>query len=316
MTIMIKNSYRYTFIITSIFFALVFTNCSDDDPSDIGNANVGEIRARINQNVFSVSGENTNAFLFNDVLTIIGTDAVSGEELILTAGNVINTGVIDLSGNNSMSNGSYMANEEEAFNSTADGGGGSMEITILNIENQLISGSFEFTGTRPDPINMDEEGNSINESQFVASGSFNALDLQFSIPNNPDNVFSASIDGQPFIPTAVQARALVTGGVTTISIVALDIESEQSISLSIPLEAMGNETFDIFPALGNTTGQYIADVFADPSTIFSAAGSVNVTENTIETRSMSGNFQFTATDFTGTNEDTFEISEGSFAIFY
>jgi len=185
MTTMIRNTFRYTLLIAGVLFTLILTQCSDDDPNDIGNANLGEIRARVNQNVFSANGENASAFLFNDVLTIVGINDSNSEQIILTSGNVITTGVIDLSGNNLMTNGSYMINGEPAFNSTADGGGGSLE------------------------------------SQFIASGSFNALDLQFSIPNNPDNTFSAMVDGQSFISTAVQARAVTTGGITTISIIAL-----------------------------------------------------------------------------------------------
>jgi len=316
MTTMIRNTFRYTLLIAGVLFTLILTQCSDDDPNDIGNANLGEIRARVNQNVFSANGENASAFLFNDVLTIVGINDSNSEQIILTSGNVITTGVIDLSGNNLMTNGSYMINGEPAFNSTADGGGGSLEITILNTENQFISGSFEFTGTRPDG-GMDEEGNVTNESQFIASGSFNALDLQFSIPNNPDNTFSAMVDGQSFISTAVQARAVTTGGITTISIIALDTENEQSISLSIPLETTGNQNFDTFPALGNITGQYKADVFdSSTSTIFSAAGAINIMQNNVESRSMSGTFQFIGTDFTGTSQNEFEITEGSFSIFY
>jgi len=312
---MIRKALRHLGLIGSIFFVIINIQCSDDDPNDIGNADLGEIRARINQNVFSANGENANAFLFNNVLTIIGTNNINDEQIVLTAGNVIDIGILDLSGNNPMTNGSYMISGEPAFDSTADGGGGSIDITILDMENQFISGSFEFTGTRPDG-GMDEEGNATNESQFIASGSFNGLDLQFSIPNNPENTFSAMIDGQSFIPTAVQARAVTTGGVTTISIVALDTENEQSMSLSIPVETIDNQTFDTFPALGNITGQYVADVFIDSPTIFSAEGAINITQNNTELRSMSGTFQFTGADFVGISQNTFEITEGSFSIFY
>lgn len=305
-----KLSRLFIFLIAVSFLN---TSCSNDE-TGIGTAQVGEIRAQINQNTFSALGASAQAFLFNDILTIVGTDSIRGELLTITAGNVTSASTFDLSGNNNTTNAIYTLNDEVPFASTAPEGGGILNIETLDIDNQILSGDFEFTGTRPGE--PDEEGNETNESQFVANGSFTALELQFTIPNDPNNSFTALVDGVDFIPTAVQARTITVGTITSISIIALDIENEQSISLSFPIDTTGNQSFDSFPDLGSITGQYTPDINAENPTVFNASGNLNITNNNQETQSISGTFQFDGSDFSGQDETVFMITAGSFSIFY
>ena len=295
-----------------LFLALVYLGCGGDD-SGTTMAGVGELRARINSGTFSASGEEAQAFLFNNELRIIGRDVDNGENITLTVGTINEAGTFDL-GTNEATFGTYTIDGEEPFTTNILQGNGTLTIDIFNLTNQLLTGSFEFTGSRPGEV--DEMGEDTFETQLVRDGSFTALELQFGIPNNPANTFMAMVNEQAFTPTAVEARTVMAGNITSLRIIALDTENDKSISLSFPIETTGNHTFDGFPDLGSITGQYTPDTQADDPVIYIANGTINITSNAPGTQMVSGSFQFTASDLSGMEDTTFQIMQGVFTVVY
>lgn len=297
--------------IFGLFLFTILVSCNENETPTEPAGTAGALEAGINGNQVVATGANAQAFLFNEVLTVVGIDSTNADEIRLMIGQP-EVGFFDLSGNNTLTNGQFTRSGEASFNSTISGGGGMLDITEFDEENALVSGTFEFNGVRPTG-EFDEEGNPINDSQFVSEGIFTAIPISFDLPNNPTNSFAALVDGTPFTPTAIVAFETITNGVSTLRIIARDGVSGASLSFSFPIAINGNQNFDIIPDINSVTGQYILSDEADP--IFIADGTL-LLANSPQLRMATATFNFTALDFTGQDERNFEITEGSFSIVY
>lgn len=210
----------------------------------------------------------------------------------------------------------YMpSNGTEAFTADAKGSGGASDfpaytdtaiITIskIDVANNKISGTFQFTGVKF----KDLAGTSI-ETKIFTNGSF--TDIPFTndsaIPVT-NNSFSAKLDGT--IYTSVYITALNVMG--NISIVARKGLVE-NIALSFPNTIVpGTYTLDSF---GENRGQYVKNSNMDGSGLFGAdVGSVTITSHDKVNKKIVGTFKFTANSFIVS--ETHNITEGTFSVSY
>ena len=282
---------------------LSMNSCSNDDDNDSPGPGTGQFVATINGESFSVGGTSVGATLFNGIFNITALNTVTNEVVLVTVENA-QVGTFDLGpDNNGQAVGSYNINGQNAFLSILEGGSGSINITKLDVENNLASGTFSFTAVRG------------NETVIIEGGAFEDIPLVTELQGNPNNAFNADIDGVAFNPDAVNALEVTFQGSTTISITALNNATNQNIGITLPGDiTTGTFDFSSLPLPGSIVGQYVPDLGGGSTTYSSIDGTITINSVDTAAGTISGTFQFTAGDFTGQDPTTFEITNGTFDV--
>ena len=177
-------------------------------------------------------------------------------------------------------------------------------ITVIDTQNEVVSGTFKFTGARfEDPTNPE---NFNIETLAFTNGSFTNIPYSADVESPSDNSFFAKLDGNDFIPTNIMGYTAMN----KISIVGRR-GTVENIGITVPDDITpGTYSLNIF---GDNVGIYILD--SSPSGTFGAdSGSVTISAHDVANGQITGTFHFTASMFGNTNTHT--ITEGSFDIGY
>lgn len=303
-----KISILNVFILAVMAFSLV--NCSDDDDGVIENgAQSGELVAVIDGESFSASGVNVGAQIFNGIFNVSATDPSTQQTITITVSGA-SEGTFDLGEGVNGSAGAYTIGGGNAFLSGFTDGSGTITITKLDTDNMLASGTFSFVGTRQETVNGEIESVTITE------GAFTDITLLDEVVGSSDSVMFAKIDGTDFNPEAVTALEITFQGQTTISISGLSNSTNQNIGITFPADlTVGTYDFDSLPLPGSVIAQYNPNLGGSQTTVFvSIDGSLTITEIDDTAGTIAGSFFFTAGDFIGQDDTTYEITEGTFTV--
>ncbi len=292
--------------------SISFVGCSGDDDSGTQSVNEGELVATIDGDLYSAEGANASTILFNGTFNLTTTNPTTGETIIITVSNAA-VGSFDLSNSaNSLNGAAYTINGENAFLSNYEGGTGTINITKLDTENLLASGTFEFVGVRE---YVDTNGNIITETVTITNGEFNNLTLITQATGNPDNSLEVDINGVALSADSVNAIEIDFQGNTTLTVSAINNSTNQNVAISLPGDiTVGTHDFESLPFPGAIIGQYTPNLGGGNETYVSIDGTITITSYDTGTGVMEGTFEFTAGDFTGIDPITYELTNGSFSV--
>ena len=314
-TLAMKQTTKFLFsFFTLVLFTLI--GCKSDDNgggSDNGAAD-GEVQVTIDGSEFSVGGSTVGAAIFNGIFNFSAVNTVTGETLTITISDAVEGSTYDIGENNTNTSGAaYVRNGEAAFLSNSEGGSGQFTLTKLDIENKLASGVFSFVGARQ---SFDDNNEIITETITFTDGSFNNVTLETELATGANNSFEAKIDGVDFNPDAINAIEVTLLGNTSINISAISSTRNDNIGITLPGDIeVGTYDFTSVPIPGAILAQYNV-ALGDPgaASYVSIEGQIVITNIDTNTGLYEGTFEFTAGDFLGQDDTTFEITEGSFSV--
>lgn len=179
---------------------------------------------------------------------------------------------------------------------------GKLTITEINLEEGLLTATFNFTAN--DPLER------TTEEVEITNGSFT---IYFDGVPGGNNILAAKVDGVDYNPNAVTVEKDVVNQYpivrmkTTVEDQALEIQFPETIRVGT--YTMTNEV-----RMGNEIiGQYTPEVGITIS-YYSLEGTFTVTEIDRQTGVVKGTFEFSATDSSGQDETVYEITDGTFSI--
>jgi hypothetical protein len=283
-----------------VFTFLIFLNvsCSKDD--DVKVAPVGGMIATVD-NVSWTSSQPV-AIIYDGNISITGIGA-DGSEIVITVKGATK-GKFTISGtlmsvpdnllsftpaNASIDNPTYSSTYLE------EASVGEVVISEIDETKKTISGTFTSKIMRMTP----EE-----KTIIVKSGSFNEVAYTTGQGGNPDNTFSATVDGSSFTVTTVS-------GVESFGSILLNF-AKTGKAMAITVSATTNTgTF----AFGSSGDDYYA-TFVDNATMYqSTSGSITISSHDKTNDRIEGTFSFNGSQFPS-GEGTVTVTNGSFAVSY
>lgn len=215
---------------------------------------------------------------------------------------------------------------------------GVIDLESIDVDRQLLSGKFFFTGTRFIP-QLDDEGNPvldendnpilIEESKDFTNGEFINIIYTSEIadpdPTN-DNEFFANFNGIEFVEESLVAIKSTLAGISTISISANRDGINETIGFTMPADIVtGNYLLTDFAVdlTEDTVGTYINNVTSQ----FYGAGSgeddddvtipiLRISNHDVDNKLIEGTFEFTGFEVGSQDPTKVQITEGSFSITY
>ncbi|MEX2349604.1 MAG: DUF6252 family protein [Flavobacteriaceae bacterium] len=170
-----------------------------------------------------VAGEETAGAFYDEATNTLIVQGVNNDKTVRMK--VLNTaeGIFDLGATNAEeSMGSYLIEGENPYTSElSEGGSGSVTITTFDLENNTISGTFEFTAGRDAGA----------ETVVIENGYFENLPLTLGDPGGETDFMNAKIDGVDF-----SADDISIGTTGIISIEGVDTATGESIFISFPAD--------------------------------------------------------------------------------
>lgn len=177
------------------------------------------------------------------------------------------------------------------------------EITISSIDavNQIITGTFKFTGVRFDSTLTN------TEIKVFTNGVFN-LNYVENNTSPSDNSFFCKVDGEDYITTNVDGTDIsgsiaINGRRGTVETIGFSL---------VPDISVGTHDLENLPMGDNNVGLYVLD--SSGNTFGANPGTVTIQTHDVANKHIVGTFQFTATSFISTT--TYSITEGSFDVYY
>lgn len=175
-----------------------------------------------------------------------------------------------------------------------------LKITAIDTNKKTISGTFQFTGVRVDEVGGTKQ---------ITNGSFTNIPYTQDAPVlQPDNKFSAKIDGKDFVATNVSA--LISMNKIMISGIKGSVES---IGLFLPND-IKEGTYTLGTMDTNYSIRYNKDM--SPGSMFDAKKGSIITILKHDKVKKTINGTFSATEISYTTSETHEITEGSFSVSY
>ena len=206
----------------------------------------------------------------------------------------------------------------------AIGGNGQMTISQLDIESNLVSGTFSFKGVRfklgPDGMPLlDGSDNPILEEIKITSGAFNSIPLRLTGTggdpgDDPENEFFAKVNGVGFTPTNIRVRDSIIADVRMFKVTAQTSVGER-ITIDIP-RSLGEGTFAMESLSDGTKLIGIYKERSGRENLTSNPGSITITEFDLIEGVLKANFRFTGKDPLGSDPTRVEITEGKFTIYF
>lgn len=172
-----------------------------------------------------------------------------------------------------------------------------LKITEIDKAKKTISGTFQFTGLRFDGV---------KEKKEITNGSFTKITYTSDSPVlQPDNKFSAKLDGADFVSTNISA--LTVSGKIAITGKRGNVEN---ISLLLPGDAKeGTHTVD-----DNYVIRYSKNMTAEGLFDGKSGSTITILKHDKAKKTISGTFSSTVVTYTTTEKH--EITEGSFSVSY
>ncbi|MEL6812481.1 MAG: DUF6252 family protein [Bacteroidota bacterium] len=300
--------FKQTIQFLAVAISLFVVSCNSDDSDPEPGPSDGQLIASVDGASFDSSDSNIVATLFNEVFAISALDPQTSEVITVSMLNP-SVGTFDIGPNSSvMGSGAYSVAGGNAFLSVVEGGSGQLTITNLDLDNLLVSGSFQFVGVR--------DNNGVMETVTIEGGAFNNLPLTVEVVSAGDSSLNARVDGTFMNPNAVNAVEVTLQGNTTISISAVNSANFTTLGISMPADITpGTYDFDSLPLQGSIIGQYGINVgTSEAMSYISLDGSITITSYDPVAGTMEGTFFFTAGDLLGMDDTTFDITEGEFSV--
>lgn len=324
------------------FLALQFNACTNEplegqfpQQDTSGEIVPGSFTALVNGVAFTAAFTTASVNVDGD-FTITGVSS-NNTAIFLTA-SPLATGNYDLTLDGSNNNGaSYfdVQSPTNPFITLADtGGSGTMSISAYNETDLIVSGSFNFVGTRAaldangDPI-TDANGDVIIQNASITQGVF--TDIQMTFDENPGggepgggggsedpvdvDVFFALVNGQEHVDQVLTTTLNTVG-----SNMVFKVEAQTAIGsmmrIDIPFE-MGLGTFDMEDGISDGTkliGIYNPNIGGE--NLSSNPGSITFTEFDTQNGVISASFSFTARDPLGEDPSVYQVTQGSFTVYF
>lgn len=190
-------------------------------------------------------------------------------------------------------------------------------ILLASCENEPLEGEFLVT---PD-IDIVDSQELLDETEDAEDGT-DGMDTDDDNEGNGDeagNFLFADIDGVDLMAQSTIGLLVSLGGQETINIVSNNNTNQSNITIGVPANITpGEYTFDLIPVSSDSIiGQYIPDI-TDAGVTFSASsdGTLVITMNDSASGRIEGTFEFTGRFILPTNDDMFDITNGSFGVNY
>jgi len=209
-------------------------------------------------------------------------------------------GVYELT-ENSLSAGAYtLGDNSNAFTSNSNVEGGRVEITELNWQDSIMSGTFFFTGSRAFPAGE------VN----IEVGTFENIPVRTELGSvNDFNNLSVKVDDELFEPVSV--TAMIDPFSNNISIVGTAAVGIPSVGLFLPQD-ITEGTYDLgTPGFADYGAQYNID---DMTFLGAESGELIITKHDTGVKIIEGTFFFEAAELVGGS--TASLTEGSFSVTY
>ncbi len=304
--------------IFSVLTLCVIIGCSVDNSEDIVRNRDGQFFASVDGELFTARGARINARFSAGNLSIEGSNS-GGNIIALTIPAFQGEGTYDLATSVSSGVGAYVAIGDGGvpYLSLNDGGSGSITITEFNNTEGYVSGTFNFTGVQENiDINTQEVS---TEVVVITNGSFTELNLQGTLTNgNSNNALEAIIDDIAFSANNVVATEMDMNGVVSKTIIANNTNTNQNITITLngPV-AVGTYDLSSTTATTSTTAIYTPDNTIGGNSFVAQPGSTITINNYDEAaRTMSGTFQFVASDLLQQSTEIYTVTEGTFSVIF
>ena len=313
------------------FLAFQFFSCEDEPltgefvEEEQNEAEEGQFRAQIDGAEFIAASVSATLTPENE-LVITGSKP-GGENITLAVVDAA-TGSFNLSGASNQNSGSYFDTSNNPLpyiSSEALGGFGLMSITEFDTAALTVTGTFSFIGVRikvdgdGNPI-LDGNGDPVLEEIEITNGAFNAIPYILDDTGggggtgDPEHEFFAKVDGVDFVADTIEVTEPMVGDFHMIKIEAKSANGE-IMRIDVP-RALGIGTFDMVNLSDGTKliGLYNAGGGAEYLT--SNPGTINISEFDLEQGILTATFNFTANDPLNQLPDVYEITEGSFTVYF
>jgi len=325
------------------FLALQFTSCNNeplegqfpqqDNPGEIVP---GSFAAIVNGVAFTAAFTTATVNVDGD-FTITGVSS-NNTAIVMTA-SPLATGSYDLTLNptNNDNGASYFDVQSETFPFLTLGelgGNGTLNMTAYNETDLIVSGTFNFVAARAvldgdgNPI-VDGNGDVIIENATITQGVFN--DIQMTFDENPGggdpgggdgsedpvdvDEFFALVDGQEHVDQLLETTLNIIGDDMVFKVEA-QTATGSMMRIDIPFD-MGLGTFDMEDGISDGTkliGIYNPNIGGE--NLSSNPGSITFTQFDTQSGIIEANFSFTARDPLGEDPSVYQVTQGSFTIYF
>ncbi len=334
---MLKYNFK-NIISVLVLILFTFISCSEEVEINLGNIQEPVVaQFQVDFDGETWIADRTVSVIDNGVTTITAFKNNDTESIVITLQSD-EVGAYTFDNGSNIGQISYTESPSaQPYTSTAPYPVGRVDVTEIDTQNQLISGTFFFLGTRTiqqfdangDPV-LDANGNPVYEieSKDFTNGIFNHLIYTTTItdptdPTDPNtDEFYAKIDGTEFVEETLSAVKSDISGVSVITIRATRDGSNNIFELQVPADiATGNNL------LVSSTTDPANDTVAtyrilSTSQNFGAATSttiplplLQITQHDVANKKLKGTFEFTAARIGGGTE-TIEFTEGTFSVTY
>lgn len=288
----------FYFVVITFFFSCSSDNSGSDDtmedfPMGI-SAQIGEI---------TFERDNAGVSILDDVLTITAS-IPEDDQLIVLRIQDLAEGTFQFGP--SVNNFVHMARYRDAndtYLADLNGGSGQLTITDLDLENLVISGTFEFTALSDD-----------NTSIAITSGVIDNLDIDtLTISDPTNNTFSADINT---IPHRSDIITLGPAGFPNDFMIIQSLNNVTGQEIIILFQEDLVPGTYMFSSDADVRGNYLFFREGEliPSSFDAVSGTLIISTYDQSTGSIEGSFSFTAEDTTDPNSEVFEITNGNFSI--
>jgi len=213
--------------------------------------------------------------------------------------------------------------EELPFVSFVDrGGSGQVEITKLDLVNQIASGKFNFIGNRVmiDPETgdaiLDANGDPIIETIEINCGSFDDIHYELlinAVSTGPFyNDFYAKVDNEEFVETSLTVERAVVNTRSTLYIKALTAAGEL-MRIDVPI-GLGVGTFAFEPISDGSKLTALYNNNNGAESLTANPGTITILEYDEINGVLDATFAFTGTDPFGNDPTIVEVTEGAFKV--
>jgi len=320
------------------------------------SAEIEELRARVGGNDFVVPIEEDSQFLTNNSATLVihlngfthlaisGSNTTASGFLAMDVSSPT-VGTFDLLTNNEFGivgndndhellegqhYGHYNPNpgteNEDLYNPfvtyVPNGGFGELTISEFNQTEQFVSGTFSFTGMRPEKdiftgeFVTDSSGDVILQTLEIECGSFNRI--PYTILDFNDGItsftgeFFAKVDDVEFEEVFLETSRSIIGDVVMINVVARDAQNNL-MRIDIPPD-LDEGTYPFANISDGTDLIGFYNPIGSTENLTPNPGSITILELNSNTGELEATFEFTGTDPFGSDPTVVQVTDGYFRV--
>jgi hypothetical protein len=293
-------------IFYSLLLLLGLASCRKETSIEGATTASGNFTAKIDGTQWAASSSKEAASILGGIITVTGISADNKEISISIADSVAGTYTLSQTSASLAAYADIDSSDLYAFStnqgSDTSQAGGVVTVTEIDPVGKTISGTFSFKAFR------DIDG----RQKTITNGVFTRIPYVTSLPaTSGKDTLQATIDNKAW--TAVNIQAATTSGQLTI--IGATADGTQSIGLLLPANATAG-TYALDGTNPSYLGAYTLISGSSSAGFVSTKGSITITGNNTSTSRITGTFQFTATDPSGTSTATHTIVSGVFSVYY